>query len=110
MAVESDDLVESTTTTRIKGISNLLVSLPAALEIMAILLSPLASGPDFDASRSKAVKVLTIIANEDDRNKKPMADDENLLTALVNVCLMTSNEGPLKDDAKELILALVPEL
>lgn len=110
VAGESDDLVESTTTTRIKGISTLLVSFPAALEIMTILLSPLASGPDFDASRSNAVKVLTIIVNDNDCNKKPMADDENLLTALVNVCLMTSNEGQLKDDAKELILTLVPEL
>jgi hypothetical protein len=105
---EEGDNVESTT--RIKGISSVLVSYPAVLEIMAILLSPLVAVPDLDASRSNTVQVLTSLANDDDRNKKPMADDENLLTALVNVCLMTNNEGPLKDAAKQLILALVPEL
>lgn len=105
---EGDEDKESTT--RIKDISALLVSCPAVLEILAILLSPLVTVPELDEARYTTVQVLTALVNDNHRNKKPMADDENLLTALVNVCLMTNNEGPLKDDAKQLIFALVPEL
>lgn len=105
-------MAESTTPTKtqIQGITSLLVSYPAVVEMMAILLAPMAAGPEYDSSRRTILNVLLVIVKDNDSNKKPMADDESLLTALVNVCLMTSNEGQLKDDAKQLILALVPEL
>jgi hypothetical protein len=77
--------------------------------MLTTLLSPIAD-PEFDVPRQNAVDALTILVKDDDRNKKPLAANENLLTALVNVCLMTNNEGPLKNGAKQLVLALVPEL
>ena len=113
MADDSDTITTTTTktTTQIRDISVRLVFMPPVLEILTMLLSPIAH-PDFDASRQNAVHVLSVLVNDHPGNKKPMADDEYLLTALVNLCLMySSNEGsPLKDAAKQLILALVPEL
>ena len=68
------------------------------------------SGCQFDESRNNAVEaVTTLVQNES--NKKPLAENERLLSALVNVCLLNpSGRSDKKDSAKQLILELVPEL
>ena len=68
------------------------------------------SGCQFEESRNKAVEVVTILV-EKECNKRPLAENERLLTALVNVCLLHPS-GPTskRDAAKQLILELVPEL
>jgi hypothetical protein len=109
-ALTMDESSTPTMTTRIQGVTKLLVSYPCVLEIFCILLAPLSVGPDYDVSRANTVRVLSTLVRDDANNCKPMADDENLLSALVNVCLLSSKESQLKDDAKQLIFALVPEL
>lgn len=75
------------------------------LDALSILLTPV--GPDYEKSRSNTVNIiLTLLKN--DRNKKLLAENEKLLTALVNFCLM--NSGKQKDEVKQVILMLVPEL
>jgi len=75
------------------------------LETLSLLLSSI--GPDYEDSRKDAVATVVLFSNED-QNKKSLAENEKLLTALVNFCLITS--GPLKDKAKQVILSLIPEL
>ena len=99
--------------TRIKGICAVLSSYPSVLETFAILLSPTASKPEFDKVRESTIKILSGLIESDSiekTNQQLMAADEHLLTALVNVCLMNNNESPLKDEAKRIILTLIPEL
>mmetsp|Transcript_17853 Transcript_17853/g.48557 ORF Transcript_17853/g.48557 Transcript_17853/m.48557 type:complete len:150 (+) Transcript_17853:3-452(+) len=83
------------------------------LEILRLLLSsPSPSSPSFDLQPSQAMTVDTLrhlINHPDTRNKKALADHEDILTALVNLCL-TITKGSTKDEAKRIILALVPEL
>lgn len=64
-------------------------------------------GPDFEDSRDDALEVVLIL-KENENNKRPLAEHEGLLTALVNLCILES--GPKKDLAKQAILDLVPEL
>jgi hypothetical protein len=75
------------------------------LSTLAVLLSGI--GPEYESPRIDALKILTIFMKCDGHMKR-LAENENLLTALVNFCLISS--GPLKDEAKQLILRLVPEL
>jgi hypothetical protein len=64
-------------------------------------------GPDFEPSRTNAIKVITsLTANA--ATTKLLVENELLLTALVNFCLISS--GRLKDEAKTAVLALIPEL
>jgi hypothetical protein len=65
------------------------------------------SGTKFDESRNNALDVVLLLV-EDVANKRPLAENEGLLTALVNFCLL--QQGPRKDSAKQVILDLVPEL
>jgi hypothetical protein len=65
------------------------------------------SGPDFEESRDDALEVVLVL-KENENNKRPLAEHEGLLTALVNLCILQS--GPKKDLAKQAILDLVPEL
>jgi hypothetical protein len=65
------------------------------------------SGPDFEESSDDALEVVLIL-KENENNKRPLAEHEGLLTALVNLCILQS--GPKKDLAKQAILDLVPEL
>lgn len=75
------------------------------LDTLTLLIEPV--GPDFDQSRKRAIEmVATLSSNASCR--KQLAENEGLLTALVNFCLITN--GPLKESAKNAILALVPEL
>jgi hypothetical protein len=64
-------------------------------------------GPEYESSRRDALKIITLFMKSDG-HKKRLAENEALLTALVNFCLISS--GPLKDEAKQVILRLVPEL
>ena len=75
------------------------------LSTLAELIAPI--GPDFETSRQKAIAMIACLV-QDDHHKKSLAENESLLSALVNFCLITS--GPLKEDAKQAILMLVPEL
>lgn len=77
----------------------------SVLSALTVLLS--AMGPEYESSRRDALKIITLVMKSD-CHKKRLAENEGLLTALVNVCLISS--GPLKDEAKHLILRLVPEL
>ena len=111
--VDNTDDESKTKTTRIKGICAMLASYSSVLEMLAILLSPNATKPDFNASRSHTVHILTVLLEHDDASssiKMHMASDEHLLTGLVNVCLINNGLTPLKDDAKHIILTLIPEL
>ncbi len=75
------------------------------LNLLAALLSPV--GPDFEHSQSIAMATIYALAHVE-TNKKPLAENERLLTALVNFVMTTDSAK--KDDAKSLILQLVPEL
>ena len=104
------------TTTRIQGICTALASYSSFLEMLAILLSPNATKPEFDAPRIKTIRILTRLLEQNDTKtatsiKNFMAADEHLLTALVNVCLVNNDPAShFKDDAKRIILILIPEL
>ena len=76
------------------------------LNLLAVLLSPV--GPDFEASRGVAWAAIKALADVDS-NKRPLAEDEGLLTALVNF-VMATGQADKKDEAKSLILKLIPEL
>ena len=78
----------------------------ALLSLLAALISPV--GADFEQSRTIAMSAIKALA-ANDGNKRAMAEDEGLLTALVNYA-MTTVEGEEKDEAKAVILKLIPEL
>ena len=74
-----------------------------------LLSSSAGQNPKWDTPRRLAVNTLTLLVRHPDgRNKKRLADHRNLLTSLVNLCLVL--HGPIKDEAKEVVLHLVPEL
>jgi hypothetical protein len=75
------------------------------LDCLKLLLEPI--GPEFEQSRKNAIEIVTVLTSES-CSKKLLAENEGLLTALVNFCLIAN--GPLKDDAKSAVLALIPEL
>jgi len=88
-----------------KKTSSCIVCCSPMLSTLAELIAPI--GPDFETSRQKAIAMIACLV-QDDHHKKSLAENESLLSALVNFCLITS--GPLKEDAKQAILMLVPEL
>jgi hypothetical protein len=109
--IEGHDEIHAST--RIKGICNLIASYPSVLEMLAMLLSPTSTNSDFEKVRKDTIVVLSVLIENDTTditNQQLMAADDYLLTALVNVCLMNTNESPLKDEAKRIILTLIPEL
>jgi hypothetical protein len=67
-------------------------------------------GSQFEDSRDNALKLVLVLVRKE-VNKRPLAENENLLTALVNLCLLQP-PGPSgkRELAKRLILMLVPEL
>ena len=75
------------------------------LESLSLLLESV--GPEFELSRRNAVHMVTLLSS-DPSSKKLLAENEGLLSSLVSFCLMSN--GPLKEDAKNAILRLVPEL
>jgi hypothetical protein len=76
------------------------------VKTIALILSAPAS--ERENSRNEALDVVLLLA-ENDANKRPLAESEDLLSGLVNLCLL--GPGPKKkQDAKRLILELVPEL
>jgi hypothetical protein len=78
---------------------------PAIVNAMATLLSH--PRTEQKQSRDNAIDVVLLLLNNEN-NKRPLAENEGLLSALVNICLM--NPGPRKDMAKKAILELVPAL
>jgi hypothetical protein len=78
----------------------------SVVKTIALILSAPAS--ERENSRNEALNVVLLLA-ENDANKRPLAESEDLLSGLVNLCLL--GPGPKKkQDAKRLILELVPEL
>jgi hypothetical protein len=97
---------------RIPGIASLIASSPPALDLLCMLISATPSA-DFDISRQNAIRALSLLADESDQNKKALADHDNILTALVNVCLLNNandDEGSMKYTAKSLVVSLVSKL
>jgi hypothetical protein len=75
--------------------------------ISTVVLHLSAMGPDFEDSRRLAVEIVAAFVKAGTHNKY-LAAQETLLTALVNLCLMT--RGELKDQTKNIIVSLIPEL
>jgi len=75
------------------------------LDTVALLMTSV--GPDFESSRSNAIQIIGIFM-DDTESKRPLAENDDLLSSLVNFCLVTS--GSQKDKVKQMILLLVPEL
>ena len=76
------------------------------MKTLATLLS--ATGSELESSRNNALDVLLLLV-KDEVNKRPLAESEDLLSGLVNLCLLQP-EASTKKLAKQLILDLVPEL
>ena len=88
-----------------KGPACSVLSSSAIVNAMTNLLSNQA---DREQSRDNVIDVLLLML-KNDNNKRPLAENEGLLSALVNLCLL-EQEGTRKDMAKKAILELVPEL
>jgi hypothetical protein len=73
---------------------------------LTLLLSQ--SGPNMEESRNNALEVVLILV-QNESNKRPLAENEGLLSGLVNLCLLQPGLKN-KDLAKKVILDLVPEL
>jgi hypothetical protein len=96
---------ESDAAERNAASSSILTCYPA-LNALTSILSSIESHQDL--SRDRAVQVvLTLVQN--DANKKSLAENEGLLSGLVNLCLLHP-KGKNKDLAKQVILDLVPEI
>ncbi|CAJ1956578.1 unnamed protein product [Cylindrotheca closterium] len=67
-----------------------------------------ADGDEYEKSRKRALDSIVALA-ENEANKRCMAENEDLLSGLVNLCLLQPQQ-PTRRLAKELILQLVPEL
>lgn len=79
---------------------------PPFLNLLSALLSSV--GTDFEQSQGIAMSTVQSLVDVD-TNRRSLAEDEGLLTALVNYAMATSDSGK-KDEAKALILKLIPEL
>jgi hypothetical protein len=96
---------EQATTHQSRGSTSPLAT-PTVVNSLTLLLSE--SEPNQERSRNAALEVVLILV-ENELNKKPLAENEGLLSGLVNLCLM--QPGPKnKDAAKRVILDLVPEI
>ena len=74
---------------------------------MTNLLSPSRIYSEREQPRDNVIDVLLLLL-KNESNKRPLAENEGLLSALVNVCLV--EQGTRKDLAKQTILELIPEL
>jgi len=75
------------------------------IDILILILQKV--GPDFEPSIRHSLGAVSFLV-QDESSKKAMAASDELLSTLVNFCLVTC--GPEKDRAKEAILQLVPHL
>lgn len=94
--VESQSVTERPSTLTCRAVVNTLTSLVSQ------------SGSNLEISRNNALEVVLILV-QNESNKRPLAENENLLSGLVNLCLLQPNLKN-KDLAKKVILDLVPEL
>lgn len=78
----------------------------SVVKTIASMLS--APGAGREKSRNEALDAVLALA-ENDANKPPLAESEDLLSGLVSLCLLRP-EPKKKSDAKRLILELVPQL
>jgi hypothetical protein len=97
---------------RARNRGDISASIPSVLTCTPVInsLTSLLSDTELcqDQSRENALNVvLTLLASEG--NKKPLAENEGLLSGLVNLCLIQPN-GKHKESIKGVILDLVPEI
>lgn len=76
------------------------------LDTIALLLSSV--GPDFDESKANAVDT-TVLLHDDNQSKRSLAENERLVSSLVNFCLHEDNQNK-RAKVKQIILNLIPEL
>jgi hypothetical protein len=79
---------------------------PPIVNTLTVLLSQ--PGDPHEESRSNALEVVSLLVENED-NRRPLAENESLLSGLVNLCLLQPDKKS-KDAAKQVILDLVPEL
>jgi hypothetical protein len=83
-----------------------LLIIPPVINSLTIMLSD--PDPSRQASRKNALDAITLLVENQD-NKRPLAENEGLLSSLVNMCLMQPDPTT-KMAAKRVILDLVPEI
>lgn len=84
---------------------SILTSTPVVNALTTILVE---SKSDEAKAANQALHIIqTLAANKS--NKRPLAENERLLSGLVNLCLLQP-ESEMKDLAKQIILELVPEI
>lgn len=79
---------------------------PTVINILIHIISNVSEG--HDGSRQNALDTVSILTSKEE-NRKPMAENENLLSALVNLCLLNLDESS-KTIAKRIVIDLVPAL
>jgi len=84
---------------------SILTSTPVVNTVTTILLE---SGASKEDSRNQALEAVLILT-ENERNKRPLAENDRLLSGLVALCLMQPDPKK-KDSIKQVILQLVPEI
>lgn len=82
------------------------LAIPPVINSLTVILSEPDSGRE--DSRNNALDAVVLMV-ENEKNKRPLADNEGLLSSLVNMCLMHPGLTN-KTAAKRVILDLVPEI
>ena len=85
---------------------SVLSSSTSTLNAMTLILS--APSTVDERAAQNVLKLLEVLV-EDAVNKKPLADNEGLLSGLINLCLVNPGKA-IKDSAKQLVLQLIPEI
>jgi len=85
--------------------ASILTKTPVINTLTTILLEPASMKAD---ARNQALQVVQILAGNE-MNKRPLAENDRLLSGLVTLCL-TQPDPEIKDSAKKIILQLVPEI
>ena len=84
---------------------SILTTTPVVNTVTTMLLE---SGISKEDSRNQALEAVLILT-ENEANKRPLAENDRLLSGLVSLCLMQPDKKN-KDSIKQVILQLVPEI
>ena len=84
---------------------SILTTTPVVNTVTIMLLE---SGLSKEDSRNQALEAVLILA-ENEPNRRPLAENDRLLSGLVSLCLMQPDQKN-KDSIKQVILQLVPEI
>ena len=107
--IESHQVVTKCIALSIQDPSKALQSSSATLLLNTLAILVGKDGMEFESTRQQALGFVQELATADDNNRRPMAEHEALLSSIVNFALYTP-DGHDKDQAKGLLLNLVPEL